>query len=268
MNTLQAIILAIIEGITEFLPVSSTGHMVIASSFMGIAKDDFTKLFEIVIQLAAILSVVVIYWRRFFDFSKIQFYIKLIIAIIPALIIGGLFKKHIEAMLETPVFIAIILLVGGIILIFVDKWFTNPTIDNDAEISNKTAFYIGCYQTLAVIFPGLSRSAATIIGGMQQGLTRKTAAEFSFFLAVPTMMAATVKSIYDVYKDSPEVLNTNNLGILAIGNIVAFIVAYASIKFFIGFLTKNGFKIFGYYRIILGIGLLIIHFFIKPLSVF
>ncbi|WP_337967571.1 undecaprenyl-diphosphate phosphatase [uncultured Flavobacterium sp.] len=267
MNTLQAIILAIIEGITEFLPVSSTGHMVIASSFMGIAKDDFTKLFEIVIQLAAILSVVVIYWKKFFDFSRIQFYIKLIIAVIPALIIGGLFKKHIEAMLETPIFIAVILLLGGVILIFVDKWFTNPTINDDVEISNKKAFLIGCYQTLAVIFPGLSRSAATIIGGMQQGLTRKTAAEFSFFLAVPTMMAATVKSIYDVYKDSPEVLSTDNLGILAIGNIVAFIVAYASIKFFIGFLTKNGFKFFGYYRIILGIALLIIHFFIHPLSV-
>jgi len=267
MNILQAIILAIIEGITEFLPVSSTGHMVIASSFMGIAKDDFTKLFEIVIQLAAILSVVVIYWKKFFDFSRIQFYIKLIIAVIPALIIGGLFKKHIEAMLETPIFIAIILLLGGIILIFVDKWFTNPSINDDAEISNKKAFLIGCYQTLAVIFPGLSRSAATIIGGMQQGLTRKTAAEFSFFLAVPTMMAATVKSIYDVYKDSPEVLSTDNLGILAIGNIVAFIVAYASIKFFIGFLTKNGFKFFGYYRIVLGIALLIIHFFIHPLSV-
>ena len=267
MNTIQAIVLAIIEGITEFLPVSSTGHMVIASSFMGIAKDDFTKLFEIVIQLAAILSVVVIYWKKFFDFSRIQFYIKLIIAVIPALIIGGLFKKHIEAMLETPIFIAIILLLGGIILIFVDKWFTNPSINDDAEISNKKAFLIGCYQTLAVIFPGLSRSAATIIGGMQQGLTRKTAAEFSFFLAVPTMMAATVKSIYDVYKDSPEVLSTDNLGILAIGNIVAFIVAYASIKFFIGFLTKNGFKFFGYYRIVLGIALLIIHFFIHPLSV-
>ncbi|TPG38810.1 undecaprenyl-diphosphate phosphatase [Flavobacterium pectinovorum] len=267
MNTLQAIILAIIEGITEFLPVSSTGHMVIASSFMGIAKDDFTKLFEIVIQLAAILSVVVIYWKKFFDFSRIQFYIKLIIAVIPALIIGGLFKKHIEAMLETPIFIAIILLLGGIILIFVDKWFTNPIINDDAEISNKKAFLIGCYQTLAVVFPGLSRSAATIIGGMQQGLTRKTAAEFSFFLAVPTMMAATVKSIYDVYKNSPEVLSTDNLGILAIGNIVAFIVAYASIKFFIGFLTKNGFKFFGYYRIILGIALLVIHFFIHPLTV-
>jgi len=267
MNTFQAIILAIIEGITEFLPISSTGHMVIASSFMGIAKDDFTKLFEIVIQLAAILSVVVIYWKKFFDFTKIQFYIKLVIAVIPALIIGGLLKKHIEKILETPIFIAIVLLVGGVLLLFVDKWFVNATINEEPEINNKKAFTIGFYQTLAIIFPGLSRSAATIIGGMQQGLNRKLAAEFSFFLAVPTMLAATLKSIYDVYKDSPEVLNTNNLGILALGNIIAFIVAYASIKFFIGFLTKNGFKMFGYYRIVLGSLLLIIHFFIHPLTV-
>ena len=268
MTYLQAILLAIIEGVTEFLPISSTGHMVIASSFMGIAKDDFTKLFEIVIQLAAILSVVVIYWRKFFDFSKIDFYIKLIIAVIPALLVGGLLKKHIEKVLETPVFIAVILLVGGIILLFVDKWFVNPTVSDDSEITNKQAFTIGIFQTLAVVFPGLSRSASTIIGGMQQGLNRRLAAEFSFFLAVPTMMAATLKSVYDVYKESPEVLSSNNLGILAVGNVVAFIVAYASIKFFISFLTKNGFKMFGYYRIILGSALLLIHFFIKPLSVF
>jgi undecaprenyl-diphosphatase len=241
--------------------------MVIAATFMGIADDDFTKLYEIVIQLAAILSVVVIYWRKFFDFSKIQFYIKLIIAVIPALIIGGLLKRHIEKILETPVFIAVILLLGGVILLFVDKLFARQTIAEDETITNKKALTIGLYQTLAVIFPGLSRSAATIIGGMQQGLTRKLAAEFSFFLAVPTMLAATIKSIYDVYKDSPEVLNTSNLGLLALGNIIAFIVAYASIKFFIGFLTQNGFKIFGYYRIVLGITLLVIHFFIHPLSV-
>jgi undecaprenyl-diphosphatase len=267
MNYLQALLLAIIEGLTEFLPISSTGHMVIASSFMGIAKDDFTKLFEIVIQLAAILSVVVIYWKKFFDFSRISFYIKLIVAVIPALVIGGLFKKHIEAMLETPVFIAVILLLGGIILLFVDRWFTTTTVTDENQIDNKKAFTIGVFQTLAVIFPGLSRSAATIIGGMQQGLDRRTAAEFSFFLAVPTMLAATVKSIYDVYKDAPEVLSTTNLGILALGNLVAFVVAYAAIKFFIGFLTKNGFKLFGYYRIVLGIVLLLIHFFIHPLSV-
>ncbi|MEO8515810.1 MAG: undecaprenyl-diphosphate phosphatase, partial [Flavobacterium sp.] len=267
MSIIQAIILAIIEGLTEFLPISSTGHMVIASSFMGIAKDDFTKLFEIVIQLAAILSVVVIYWKKFFNFTKIQFFIKLIIAVIPALIVGGLFKKHIEAMLETPIVIAVVLLGGGFILLFVDKWFTGSTIVDENQITNKKAFTIGCYQTLAIIFPGLSRSAATIIGGMQQGLTRKVAAEFSFFLAVPTMLAATIKSIYDVYKDTPEVFNTNNINVLVIGNIVAFIVAFASIKFLIGFLTKHGFRIFGYYRIALGLVLLFIHFFIHPLSV-
>ena len=261
MDYFQAIILAIIEGITEFLPISSTGHMVIVSSFMGIAEDDFTKLFEIVIQLAAILSVVVIYWKKFFDFKRIQFYIKLMIAVIPALIIGGLFKKHVDVMLESPVIIAVVLLAGGFVLLFIDKWFTNPVIEAEEAISNKKALTIGFYQTLAVIFPGLSRSAATIIGGMQQGLSRKAAAEFSFFLAVPTMLAASVKSIYDVYKESPEVLNTNNLGILAVGNIVAFIVAYASIKFFINFLTKNGFKMFGYYRIVLGLALLMIYFF-------
>lgn len=267
MDYFQAILLAIIEGLTEFLPISSTGHMVIASSFMGIAKDDFTKLFEIVIQLAAILSVVVIYWKKFFDFSRISFYIKLFIAVIPALVIGALLKKHIDAMLETPIIVAVVLLFGGFILLFVDKWFQKATISDESEINNKTAFTIGAFQTLAVIFPGLSRSAATIIGGMQQGLTRRTAAEFSFFLAVPTMLAATVKSIYDVYKETPEVLNTDNLGILAVGNIVSFIVAYAAIKFFIEFLTKNGFKLFGYYRIILGILLLLIHFFIHPLSI-
>jgi undecaprenyl-diphosphatase len=267
MNYIQAIILAIIEGITEFLPISSTGHMVIASSFMGIADDGFTKLFEVVIQLAAILSVVVIYWRKFFDFSKIQFYIKLIVAVIPALIIGGLLKKHIEKILETPVFIAVILLIGGVVLVFVDKWFQNPSVAEESEINNRKALTIGFYQTLAVIFPGLSRSAATIIGGMQQGLSRKVAAEFSFFLAVPTMLAATVKSLYDVYKDTPEVLNSQNLGLLALGNIVAFIVAYLSIKFFIDFLTKNGFKIFGYYRIVLGLILLAVHFWVQPLTV-
>lgn len=267
MNYLQAIFLAVIEGLTEFLPISSTGHMVIASSFMGIAEDDFTKLFEIVIQLAAILSVVVIYWRKFFDFTRISFYMKLIIAVIPALFIGALLKKHIDAMLETPIVVAVILFLGGFVLLFVDKWFQNSTITDETEINNKKAFTIGAFQTLAVLFPGLSRSAATIIGGMQQGLTRKVAAEFSFFLAVPTMLAATIKSLYDVYKETPEVLNTDNLGILAVGNIVSFLVAYAAIKFFIGFLTKNGFKLFGYYRIILGVLLLVIHFFIHPLSV-
>ena len=260
MTLIESIIIAIVEGLTEFLPVSSTGHMVIVSSIMGIETDTFTKLFEIVIQLAAILSVVVLYWKKFFDFKKLSFYIKLIIAVIPALIVGALLKKHIDRMLESPVPIAVILLLGGIVLLFVDNWFKRPVIDKEEDISNKNAFEIGCFQVLSVLFPGLSRSAATIIGGMQQKLTRKAAAEFSFFLAVPTMLAATVKSLWDVYKESPEVLNTSNLSTLLVGSIIAFIVALLSIKFLIGFLQKHGFKLFGYYRIIVGILLLILFY--------
>jgi len=260
MTLIESIIIAIVEGLTEFLPVSSTGHMVIVSSIMGIETDTFTKLFEIVIQLAAILSVVVLYWKKFFDFKKLSFYIKLIIAVIPALIVGALLKKHIDRMLESPVPIAVILLLGGIVLLFVDNWFKRPVLDKEENISNKNAFVIGCFQVLSVLFPGLSRSAATIIGGMQQKLTRKSAAEFSFFLAVPTMLAATVKSLWDVYKESPEVLNTSNLSTLLVGSIIAFIVALLSIKFLIGFLQKHGFRLFGYYRIIVGILLLILFY--------
>lgn len=260
MSIIQAIIIAIVEGITEFLPVSSTGHMVITSSIMGIEADPFVKLYEVVIQLGAILSVVVLYWKKFFDFKKLSFYIKLIIAVIPALIVGALVKKHIDKMLESPVVIAIVLFLGGIILLFVDSWFKKPTINKEENISNKNAFVIGCFQVLSVLFPGLSRSAATIIGGMQQKLTRSLAAEFSFFLAVPTMLAASAKSLLDVYKDTPEVLNTNNLSTLIIGSVIAFIVALLSIKFFIGYLQKHGFKLFGYYRVIIGIVLLILFY--------
>jgi len=260
MSTVEAVIIAIVEGLTEFLPVSSTGHMVITSSIMGIEADPFTKLYEIVIQLGAILSVVFLYWKKFFDFKKLSFYIKLIIAVIPALIVGALLKKHIDRMLERPVIIALILLLGGIVLLFVDNWFKKPAIDKEENISNKNAFIIGCYQVLSVLFPGLSRSAATIIGGMQQKLTRKVAAEFSFFLAVPTMLAASAKSFLDVYKETPSVLSSGNMGTLLIGSVIAFIVALLSIKFFIGFLQKHGFKLFGYYRIIIGIVLLILFY--------
>jgi len=259
MSTLHAIIIAIIEGITEFLPISSTGHMAIASAIMG-DSGAFTSLFEIVIQFGAILSVVVLYWRKFFDFKKLSFYIKLVIAIIPALIFGALFKKHIDAMLEKPMIIAAIMLAGGIVLLFVDKWFQRPIIDKEENISNKNAFIIGCYQVLSILFPGLSRSAATIIGGMQQKLTRRLAAEFSFFLAVPTMMAATVKSLWDMYKEQPEVLNTDNLNILLLGSAIAFVVAALAIKFFISYLQKHGFRLFGWYRIIVGIALIILFY--------
>ncbi|OQP60919.1 UDP-diphosphatase [Niastella vici] len=260
MSTLHAIIIAIIEGLTEFLPISSTGHMAIASAIMG-DNGDFAKLFEIVIQFGAILSVVVLYWRKFFDFKKISFYIKLIIAIIPALAFGALFKKHIDAMLEKPMIIALIMLLGGIVLLFVDKWFQKSTIDNEANISNKKAFIIGLYQVLSIVFPGLSRSAATIIGGMQQKLSRRLAAEFSFFLAVPTMLAATVYSLYKMYKEQPEVLtHSGNIGTLLLGCAIAFIVAILAIKFFITFLQKHGFRLFGWYRIIVGLALIILFY--------
>lgn len=260
MDIIQAIVLAIIEGITEFLPVSSTGHMIIASSFFGIAHDDFTKLFTIVIQLGAILSVVVLYFKRFFQ--TLDFYFKLLVAFIPAVVLGLIFSKKIDALLENPVTVAVSLLIGGIILLKVDDWFGNS---QNTEISYGTAFKIGLFQCLAMI-PGVSRSGASIVGGMSQKLSRTSAAEFSFFLAVPTMLGATVKKCYDYYKDG-FVLSSDQINLLIIGNIVAFIVALLAIKSFIGFLSKNGFKIFGYYRIIVGVALLLIHFFIHPLTV-
>lgn len=280
MSTLQAIIIAIVEGITEFLPISSTAHMAITSAIMGIGDSAFTKLFEIVIQFGAILSVIVLFWKKFFDFQNIRFYIKLIIAVIPALIFGALLKKHIEAVLGNPLVIAIIMLAGGILLLFVDQWFDRPVagaqdepvpsgvrsgavakgmaIDREAGVTYRKSFIIGLYQTLAIIFPGLSRSAATIVGGMQQGLSRRLAAEFSFFLAVPTMLAATVKSLYDVYKETPEVLSSQNVNVLLIGCAVAFVVAMFAVKFFITYLQRHGFRLFGYYRIVAGIVLLIL----------
>nr|WP_315156652.1 undecaprenyl-diphosphate phosphatase [uncultured Flavobacterium sp.] len=263
MNTLQAIILAIIEGITEFLPVSSTGHMIIASSFFGIAHDDFTKLFTIVIQLGAILSVVVLYFKRFFQ--SLDFYFKLLVAFIPAVVLGLLLSDFIDGLLENPVTVAVSLLIGGFILLKVDQWFNHTTTENEKEITYGQAFKIGLFQCLAMI-PGVSRSGASIVGGMSQKLSRTSAAEFSFFLAVPTMLGATVKKCYDYYKDG-FVLSDDQINYLIIGNIVAFIVALLAIKTFIGFLTKNGFKVFGYYRIMAGIILLIIHFFIHPLTI-
>ena len=264
MDYLQAIILAIIEGITEFLPISSTGHMIIASSFFGIAQDDFTKLFTIVIQLGTILSVLVLYFKRFFQ--SLDFYFKLIVAFIPAVVFGLLLGKKIDALLENPVTVAVSLLIGGIILLKVDDWFSMDTeVTESQEISYLTAFKIGMFQCLAMI-PGVSRSGASIVGGMSQKLSRTTAAEFSFFLAVPTMLGATIKKCYDYYKDG-FILNQDQINFLIIGNVVGFIVALIAIKSFIGFLSKNGFKIFGYYRIVVGIALLIIHFFIQKLDV-
>jgi undecaprenyl-diphosphatase len=260
MNTLQAIILAVIEGITEFLPVSSTGHMIIASSFFGIASDDFTKLFTIVIQLGAILSVVVLYFKRFFQ--TWDFYFKLFVAFIPAVVLGLLFSDMIDELLESPVTVAVSLLLGGIVLLKVDDWFNHS---EDTKVTYLKAFKIGLYQCLAMV-PGVSRSGASIVGGMSQKLARTSAAEFSFFLAVPTMFGATAKKCYDYYKDG-FVLTHDQINLLIIGNVIAFIVALLAIKSFIEFLSKKGFKVFGYYRIAAGIILLIIHFFIHPLTI-
>lgn len=256
MTIFETIVIAIIEGLTEFLPISSTGHMIIASSFMGIAKDDFTKLFEIAIQLGAILSVVVLYWKKFFPLNRWNFYIKLLVAVIPALVLGFIFSKKIDALLESPLTVCITMLLGGIILLFIDKLFKTPDVEKEENISLAKAFTIGVWQCLAMI-PGTSRSAASIIGGMQQKLTRNLAAEFSFFLAVPTMAAATGYKLIKALKENPELLkNKDNLIALGVGNIVAFIVAMLAIKFFIGFLQKHGFRLFGWYRIIVGIILL------------
>ena len=255
MTYLEAVIIAIIEGVTEFLPISSTGHMIIASSFMGIAKDDFTKLFEVAIQLGAICSVVILFRGKFFPLNRWQFYLKLIIAVLPALILGALFSDTIDALLESPMVVSITMVLGGVALIFIDSFFKNPTISVDEQITNKEAFIIGFWQCVAMI-PGVSRSAASIIGGMQQGLTRKLAAEFSFFLAVPTMAAATGLK---AYTETPELIFTrSNMILLGLGNIVAFLVALLAIKFFITYLQKYGFKLFGWYRVIVGMILIIL----------
>lgn len=256
MDTLQSIIIAIVEGLTEFLPISSTGHMIITEKILGLTENDFNKVFTIAIQLGAILAVVVLYWKKFINFKNWQFYIKLAIAVIPALVLGFLFSKKIDAMLESSTTVAISMLAGGLILIFIDKVFKQPTIHTEAEIPFGKAFIIGVWQCIAMI-PGVSRSAASIIGGMQQKLTRSAAAEFSFFLAVPTMLAATGYKLYKYYKTNGG-FSSHEIQQLAIGNLVAFLVALLAIKFFIGFLKKHGFMIWGYYRIILGIILLIL----------
>ena len=253
MTIIQAIIIAIIEGITEFLPISSTGHMIITEKLLGVPESDFTKLFTVAIQLGAILAVVVLYWKKFFDFSRWQFYLKLLIAVIPALFFGALLSDKIDMLLESTTTVVITMILGGIVLLMIDNYFKKPEIATEEKINFKQAFFIGLWQVIAMI-PGVSRSAASIIGGMQQKLTRKLAAEFSFFLAVPTMAAATGYKLLKGYKT----FTPDDIKLLAIGNIVAFIVAMLAIKFFIGFLQKHGFKIFGYYRIIIGIILVLL----------
>lgn len=254
MTFIEAIILAIVEGLTEFLPVSSTGHMIITSSMMGIASEDFVKLFTIVIQLGAILSVVVLYFKRFVQ--SVNFYLKLFVAFIPAAVFGLLLSDYIDALLESPLAVAISLVIGGVILLFVDKWFNKPTIHKEEEINYLTALKIGFFQCIAMI-PGVSRSGASIVGGMSQKLSRQVAAEFSFFLAVPTMFAATAKKGYDYLKVGGS-FTSHEINLLIVGNVVAFIVALLAIKSFIGYLNKHGFKMFGWYRIVVGITILIL----------
>ncbi|HCT71687.1 Undecaprenyl-diphosphatase [bioreactor metagenome] len=248
MTVIEAIIIAIVEGITEFLPVSSTGHMIITQELLGMEIDDFVKAFTVNIQFGAILSVVVLYWKRFFQ--SLQFYYKLFVAFIPAAVIGFLAGDFIDSMLESVVVVAVMLVLGGVVLVFVDKWFNKPAADQ--TVTYPTAFKIGLFQCIAMI-PGVSRSAATIIGGMTQKLGRKTAAEFSFFLAVPTMFAAAGYKLMQNY----QTITAENIDILLIGNAVAFVVAMIAIKSFISFLTKYGFRVFGYYRILVGLAILI-----------
>ncbi|HOY29019.1 MAG TPA: undecaprenyl-diphosphate phosphatase [Flavobacteriales bacterium] len=255
MTVLQAIILAIIEGITEFLPVSSTGHMIIGSTIMGIEQDEFVKLFTVAIQFGTILSVVALYWKRFFQ--SFDFYLKLLAGFIPAVIAGLLFKDYIDLLLENVVVVGVMLFLGGIFFLVIDRLAPSAAEGTDQPMSFKQAATIGVWQCLAMV-PGVSRSAATIIGGMTQGFTRKNAAEFSFFLAVPTMFAATVKSFYDYLKDGGAFTN-EHLQLFAIGNVVAFVVAIIAIRSFISYLTKSGFKAFGWYRIVVGGVIIALH---------
>lgn len=255
MSIVQAILLAIVEGLTEFLPVSSTGHLIIVSSIMGIAEYPFTKTFTIAIQLGAILSVVILYWKRFF--KTLTFYYKLLIALLPTAVIGVAFSDTINALLERVEVVAITLILGGLVFLFIDNLFKKTELTGKEDISYSNAFYIGCFQTIAMI-PGVSRSAATIIGGLTQKLNKRAAAEFSFFLAVPTMFAATTHKLLGVYQQSFQ-FGTHEITLLLVGNAVAFVVALLAIRSFISFLTRHGFKMFGYYRIALGLIILTLY---------
>ena len=266
MSTLETIIIAIVEGLTEFLPVSSTGHMIITQNILGVESTEFVKAFTFIIQFGAILSVVVLYWKRFFQLNntpapedasalkrflhKYDFYWKLLVAFIPAAVLGLLFNDLIDEMLESVTVVAVTLILGGVFMLFCDKIFNKGS--EETKLTEKRAFWIGMFQCISMI-PGVSRSMATIVGGMAQKLTRKAAAEFSFFLAVPTMFAATLFKMLKIFME-PEGMQIlkDNLGTLIIGNVVAFIVAMLAIKFFISFVTRYGFKAFGWYRIIVG----------------
>ena len=271
MDTLQTIIIAIVEGLTEFLPVSSSGHMIIAQNLLGVESTPFVKAFTFIIQFGAILSVLCLYWKRFFQLNntpapegasalkklvhKYDFYWKLFIAFIPAAVFGLLFSDAIDAMLERVEVVAVTLVLGGVFMLFCDRIFNKGS--EDTPFTEKRALMVGLFQCISMI-PGVSRSMATIVGGMAQRMTRKAAAEFSFFLAVPTMLGATVYKVYKLIKEGGIEIITDNLTTLIVGNAVAFIVALLAIKFFISFVTKYGFKAFGWYRIIVGALILIL----------
>ena len=273
MTILETIIIAIVEGLTEFLPVSSTGHMIIAQNLLGVESTEFVKAFTFIIQFGAILSVVVLYWKRFFQLNHtpapegagcmkrflhtFDFYWKLFVAFVPAAVLGLLFSDAIDAMLESVAVVAVMLVLGGIFMLFCDRIFNKGS--EDTVVTEKRAFMVGLFQCISMI-PGVSRSMATIVGGMAQRMTRKAAAEFSFFLAVPTMLGATVYKVYDLIKEGGMEIITDNISTLLIGNVVAFIVALLAIKFFINFVTKYGFKAFGWYRIVVGALILILLF--------
>lgn len=263
MNLIQAIIIAIVEGLTEFLPVSSTGHMIITTSIMGISADEFTKLFTIAIQFGTILSVLFLYWKKFFQ--SVNFYWKLFVGFIPSAVFGLLLSDFIDSLLENVIVVAVMLLLGGIVFILIDNWMKKSETKEDEELSYAKVLKIGLFQCIAMI-PGVSRSAATIIGGISQGLNKRQAAEFSFFLAVPTMFAATAKKMFDFYQDGITITNDQWL-LLGVGNLVGFIVAIIAIKSFINFITKNGFKLFGWYRIIVGATIIILYFMGIELSI-
>ena len=271
LTMFETIVIAIVEGLTEFLPVSSTGHMIIAQNVLGVESTEFVKAFTFIIQFGAILSVVILYWKRFFRLNrtpapegasfvrrllhKYDFYWKLLVAFIPAAVLGLLCSDAIDAMLESVTVVAVMLIVGGVFMLFCDRIFNKGS--EQTELTEKRAFLIGLFQCISMI-PGVSRSMATIVGGMAQRLTRKAAAEFSFFLAVPTMFAATVYKLAKLFMEGGTEILRENLATLIVGNVVAFIVALLAIKFFIAFVTKYGFKAFGWYRIIVGAVILIL----------
>lgn len=255
MDTFESIILGIVEGITEFLPISSTGHLMVTSSLLGIGEDAFTKAFTVAIQFGAILAVVVLYWKRFF--KSLNFYYKLFVAFLPAGIIGFLCIHLIDTMLGNVMVVVWTFFIGGIILLFVDRWFRKTENEPDKEVKYSNALVIGFFQAISMI-PGVSRSAATIVGGLSQKLNRKTAVEFSFFLAVPTMFVATAFKLFQFYKEG-DGFHGQEIGLLLIGNLVAFIVGMVAIKFFITYLQKHGFKVFGIYRILAAIAIYLLY---------